>query len=80
MKTYWRSEDIAPRILDLGTRWWWVVSYTPRERAPDTHWVGGLVGTKSQSWRGGEDKSSQLLPGLETPIILAPHTLNDWPY
>jgi hypothetical protein len=21
MKTYWRSGGIAPRILDLGTRW-----------------------------------------------------------
>jgi hypothetical protein len=21
MKTYWGSEGIAPRILDLGTRW-----------------------------------------------------------
>jgi hypothetical protein len=30
MKTYWRSGGIAPRILDLGTRWRWVVSFTPR--------------------------------------------------
>jgi hypothetical protein len=29
MKTYWRSGGIAPRILDLGTRWRWVVSFTP---------------------------------------------------
>jgi len=37
------SEGIAPRILNLGTRWRWVVSslpgrFTPEERAPDTHW------------------------------------------
>jgi hypothetical protein len=25
MKTYWESGGIAPRILDLGTRWRWVV-------------------------------------------------------
>jgi hypothetical protein len=30
MKGYWRSEGIAPRILDLATRWRWVVSFTPR--------------------------------------------------
>jgi hypothetical protein len=39
-------------ILDLGTRWRWVVSFTPRplylpgERAPGTHWIGGWVGPK----------------------------------
>jgi hypothetical protein len=30
MKAYWGSGGIAPRILDLGTRWSWVVSFTPR--------------------------------------------------
>jgi hypothetical protein len=35
--------------FDLGTRWRWVVSFTPghftpRERAPSTHWIGGWVG------------------------------------
>jgi hypothetical protein len=30
MKAYWGSGCIAPRILDLGTRWRWVVSFTPR--------------------------------------------------
>jgi hypothetical protein len=36
-------------ILDLGTIWGWVVSFTslqlyPGERAPGTHWIGGWVG------------------------------------
>jgi hypothetical protein len=36
-------------ILDLGTIWSSVVSFTPRqlylrERAPGTHWIGGWVG------------------------------------
>jgi hypothetical protein len=26
MKAYWGSGGIAPRILDLGTRWKWSVS------------------------------------------------------
>jgi hypothetical protein len=31
-------------ILNLGTRWGWVVSVTPRPRfTPGTHWIGGLV-------------------------------------
>jgi hypothetical protein len=39
----------------------------PRERAPDTHCIGGWVGP-----RAGLDtvvKTSQPLPGLEPPII-----------
>jgi hypothetical protein len=34
MKTYWGSGGIAPRIFDLGTRWRWVVSFTPRPLYP----------------------------------------------
>jgi hypothetical protein len=29
MKKYWRNGGIAPRILDLSTRWRWVASFTP---------------------------------------------------
>jgi hypothetical protein len=52
MKAYWGSGNIAPRILDLGTRWRWVVSFTPgrftpRERAPGTHRLGGCVGPRA---------------------------------
>jgi hypothetical protein len=34
MRTYWGSGGIAPRILDLGIRWRWVVSFTPRPLYP----------------------------------------------
>jgi hypothetical protein len=40
-------------ILNLGTRWGWVVSITPRprftpgERTPGTHWTGGWVGPRA---------------------------------
>jgi hypothetical protein len=35
-------------IIDLGTRWRWVVSFMPRplypdEKAPVTHWIGGWI-------------------------------------
>jgi hypothetical protein len=33
MKTYWGSGGRA-RIFDLGTRWMWVVSFTPRPLHP----------------------------------------------
>jgi hypothetical protein len=45
------SGGIAPRILDLGTRWRWSASrpscFTPRERARGTQWIGGWVGLKA---------------------------------
>jgi hypothetical protein len=52
MKAYWRSGGIAPCILDLGTRLGeWSASrpgrFTPRERAPDTHWIGRWVGPRT---------------------------------
>jgi len=43
MKAYWESGGIAPRIfissLD-GGEW---CRFTPWERAPGTHWIGGLT-------------------------------------
>jgi hypothetical protein len=52
MKMYWRSGGITPCILDLSTRWRWVVSFMPqplypRERVPGTHCIGGWVGPKA---------------------------------
>jgi hypothetical protein len=40
-------------ILNLGTRWGWVVSVTPRprftsgERTPGTHWIGSWMGPRA---------------------------------
>jgi hypothetical protein len=40
-------------ILNIGSRWGWVVSttprprFTPRERTPGTNWVGGWVGPRA---------------------------------
>jgi hypothetical protein len=68
------SGGIAPRILHLGTRWRWVVGFTPRPLYPqgETPWYPldmRLAGTQSRSGRGGKKKNSQPLPGLELPII-----------
>jgi hypothetical protein len=74
MKVYWGSGGIAPRILDLSTRWRRVISFTPRPlyplgKNPRYSLVGRLGGPQSRSGRGDEEKNSQPLPGLETPII-----------
>jgi hypothetical protein len=73
MKAYWGSGGIAPRILNLGTRWRWVVSFTPRPLYPQGKNAsyssdGRLDGPQSRSGRGGEEKNSQPLPRLEPPI------------
>jgi hypothetical protein len=75
MKMYWGSGGITPRILDLGTRSMWVVSFTPRPlysqgRNPWYPLDRRLGGPQSRSGRGGEEKNSQPPPGLETPRIM----------
>jgi hypothetical protein len=62
--TPWRrmgSECIDPRILDLGTRWRWVVGFTPRplySRGKNTRYPldRRLCGPQSRSGRRGEEK------------------------
>jgi hypothetical protein len=67
MEAYWRSGGIAPCILCLDDE----LSasrpdrFTPKERAPGTHWIGGWVGPQSRSGHGGEEKNSQSRPGME---------------
>jgi hypothetical protein len=74
MKAYWGSGGIAPRILNQGTRWRWVVSFTPRPLYPQgkNPWYPldrRVGGPQSRSERGGEDKNSKPLQGLEPPIF-----------
>jgi hypothetical protein len=71
---YWGVEIQLHAFFDLGTRWRWVVSFTPRPLYPPGKNPGypldmRLGGTQSRSGRGGEEKSSQHLPGLEPPFI-----------
>jgi hypothetical protein len=61
---------IAPRLLDLGTRWRWVVSFTPpphypQEKSPWYPLERRVRGPHSLSGRGGEEKNTQLLPRLD---------------
>jgi hypothetical protein len=70
MKTYWGIGGIVPRILDLGTRWRWVVSFTPRPlypqgKSPLYPLDRRLGGPQSLSGRSGEEKNTQPPPGIE---------------
>jgi hypothetical protein len=54
MKTYGGASIgiTPPYVLDLCTRWRWVVSFTIRplnsgERAPGTHWLGGWINSSA---------------------------------
>jgi hypothetical protein len=65
MKTYWGNGDIAPCILNLGTRLlWWSTSrpdrFNPGERKKRPFYPldRRLGGSYSRSGRGGEQKKS----------------------
>jgi hypothetical protein len=63
MKTYWRSGDIAPLILELGNGWRWVISFTsrrfyPRCKSPLYPLDRRPGGPQSRSRHGGKDEES----------------------
>jgi hypothetical protein len=79
MKAYWGSGFIAPRIFDLGTRWRWVVSFTPQSLYPQrkSFWYPlerRLGGPQCRSGGGGKEKNSQPLSTLEPPCL----SQNSW--
>jgi hypothetical protein len=76
MKVYWESGAIAPCILELSTRWSWVVSFMswplyPQGKSPWYPLDRRLGGLQSWSGHSGEEKNSQPLPRLKPPIIQA---------
>jgi len=76
VNTYYGSEGIAPRILKLGTRCRWVVSFTPRSLYPRGKNSEGpldmrLGGLRSRSGRCGKKRNWLPPPGIEPrPSIL----------
>jgi hypothetical protein len=73
MKTCWESGGIVPHILDLGTRWRWVVSFMPWPLYPQgkSTWYPldrRLGGPQSHFGHGAQEKNSQLPLGIE-PIL-----------
>jgi hypothetical protein len=62
MKAYWGSGVIAPYILRPRPLY-------PEWKIPWYPFYRRLGGPQNRSGRGGEEKNSQPLPGLEPPII-----------
>jgi hypothetical protein len=65
IKAYWGSGSTALPIIELGTRWRWEVSLTPRliypqGKRPSYPLDRRSGGPQSLSGRGGEEKNSQL--------------------
>jgi hypothetical protein len=73
MKAYWESGDIAPRILDHSTMWRRVVSFTPWPLYPRYPLDRKLDEPQSQSGRGGEERKSRPVPGIE-PLSSSPQS------
>jgi len=61
MGTYWGSGGVAPRIIDLGTGWGWVVGFAPRPLCPQggSLWCpfGGGAGPGAVLGAVGEEDS-----------------------
>jgi hypothetical protein len=71
MKAYWGSGGIAQRILDLGIRRRWVVSFTsrplyPHRKSPWYPLDRKLGGLQSRSGRGGGGEKFPALAGTRT--------------
>jgi hypothetical protein len=63
MKAYWGSGGMTPRILDLGTGWRWVVSFTPRPLYPQ-----GKSPWYPLVWRAGVPQSRGILKMPARPM------------
>ena len=64
----------APLILNLGDRWRWLVNFKhqanlPAENNPDSHWIGGWVGSKVSLGVFGKEKNILPLPGFEPQAV-----------
>jgi hypothetical protein len=84
MKTYWGSEGVTPRILNLGATWRWVVSFMSwllyiQVLAPGTHWMGGWEGPRAvldAVWKG-EMKLNSVADTRSFGVLLLTHLLYD---
>jgi hypothetical protein len=74
MKTYWGSGRKASHV-NLGIRWSWVVSFTPRPlylgvTAPGIHWIGDWVGPRACLNVVAKRKTPIISPaGKRTPVV-----------
>jgi hypothetical protein len=61
MKTHLGGGGLVPQILNLGTYWRYMVTFTPRSlprgKDPGTQWIDSWVCPRARSEGGGEDKN-----------------------
>jgi hypothetical protein len=68
MKAYWGSRGIAPLILNLDSRWIYVVNLKPRSLYPRGKPLVGywsLSEPQNRFERFGEEKNFLPMPGIE---------------
>jgi hypothetical protein len=80
MKTYWVSGGIAPLIVNLGTKWRWVVSLMlhplcSRGKSPLYPMGGELGGPQNRSGRDGKEKNSHHCHCREMNAGLSAHSV-----
>jgi hypothetical protein len=75
MEAQRRREGVVPIVLDLCTRWGWMVNATPRplyslvrHRYP-LYRTGGLMGPSADLEGCGEEKNLLFLLGFEPQIV-----------
>jgi hypothetical protein len=70
----WQSGGITPRILHLGIRWKWVVSFMlgllyPQGKSPCYPYDRRMGEQQSWSGCGGEEKRNPFPSGNQTPVV-----------
>jgi hypothetical protein len=75
-------------ILDIGTRWRFVISFTPqpiypRKRTSSTHWIAGWVGSTAGLDTAEKRKilaCRKLNLGLPARMMVEDLSIYPWPY
>jgi hypothetical protein len=65
-------------ILDLGTSWRWVVSFTSRPLYPRYHWIGLWTGPKAGLDDVEKPNSSPYQDSKSDPSVVQPVACTDW--
>jgi hypothetical protein len=74
IKMHWVNGDVASCIINLGTGWRLVVSFTPRPfyprgKSPRYPLDRRLGGPQNRSGRGGEKKKIPATAGIRTAVV-----------
>jgi hypothetical protein len=68
MKVHRGNRGIAPLILNLDTKWWWMHSLMPWLLSC-SHWIGGWVDPRAGLDGLEKDRNLLFLPGFESQTV-----------